>query len=79
MKAIVEVYASTSELAEPLKGALFQIINMDGSSDGARNKVSLKDCLRLLAELDSLLWRNRFDPTGAALLSVFLNNDNPSE
>ena len=48
--------------------------SVDASSDGGRSKVSLKECLFHLAKLDSLLWRSRLDPAGAALLSVFLTN-----
>ena len=55
LRAIIEVYATTGGLSQPLQEALLQIISIDGTTDGPKAKVSVKECLHLLAELDSLL------------------------
>ncbi|MEE8443115.1 MAG: hypothetical protein V3S37_05135, partial [Dehalococcoidia bacterium] len=77
MESVVEIYASTSGLSDPIKEAILQVIGMDTSADGAKNKAPVKECLRVLAELDNLLWRYHFDPTGAAVMSLFLNGKDP--
>ena len=77
LKAIVEVYATTGGLSPQLKEGLLQMINMDNSVDGGRGKVSIRECLRSLGELDNLLWRNRLDPQGAARLALVLNDKSP--
>lgn len=69
---IMDVYASMGGLSEQLKGVLFQLISLDGNARPV-NKVPLRECLRVLVELDSLLWRSRSDPRGATLLSILLN------
>lgn len=71
LKSIVEVYASMGGFSEQLKEVLLQLIDLDGG-DRADNQVSLKECLRVMAELDNLVWRSRYDRTGAAVLSAYL-------
>ena len=73
MKTIVEVYASTGKLEEQMKESIMQIIGMDNSPDGARSKATIKECLSVLGELDNLLWRNKLDPAGAALMAMILD------
>ena len=73
VKAIVEVYASMGGMSNGLRDVLLRLIGMDGTS-GARANVSLRECMRALAELDNLLWRSRQDPRGAALYAALLNS-----
>ena len=73
MKTIVEVYASTGKLDDQMKESIMQIIGMDNSPDGARSKATIKECLSVLGELDNLLWRNKLDPAGAALMAMILD------
>ena len=73
MKTIVEVYSTTGKLPDQMKDAILQIIGMDNNPDGARSKATIKECLSVLGELDNLLWRNRLDPAGAALMAMILN------
>jgi hypothetical protein len=72
LKGIVEVYASMGELSPQLQEILLKLIGLENGEGEEKEGVSLRDCFRLLAELDSLLWRSRFDSRGAALLSVYL-------
>lgn len=73
MKTIVEVYASTGKLEDQMKESIMQIIGMDNSPDGAKSKATIKECLSVLGELDNLLWRNKLDPAGAALMAMILD------
>ncbi|MCH7706054.1 MAG: hypothetical protein IIB33_03305, partial [Chloroflexi bacterium] len=44
-----------------------------GGGPAEADDVSLRDCLHLIVELDTLVSRVRYDRPGAALLSMFLN------
>ena len=79
LKAIVEVYATTGGVSQQLKEGLLQMISLDNSVDGGRGKVSIRECLRQLGELDNLLWRHRVDPQGAALLALVRSDTSPLE
>lgn len=73
VKAIVEVYASMGGMTNELRDVLLKLVGLDGAN-GARPNVSLRECMRSLAELDNLLWRSRQDPRGAALYAALLSS-----
>ncbi len=76
MKEIVEIYASMGGVPQRLQGVLLRLLSLDQRPAPIGKQVTLKDYLRVLAELDSLLWRSRHDRAGAALMSVLLANNN---
>ena len=77
LKLLVEIYESVGGLHGQHKEVLLKLITLDGR-DVADGNVPLKECLRMLVELDNLLSRSRFDPNGAALLSLFLDGKRPA-
>ncbi|MFH1140285.1 MAG: hypothetical protein V1724_01135 [Chloroflexota bacterium] len=74
LKVVVEVYSSMGGLSCQLKDVLLQFMGLDGGSYGAPGKVPLRECLRVMADLDNLMMRSRLDRSGAALLSLLLNS-----
>ena len=79
MRTILEIYTSTEGMSIQVKEALLEMISMDGRTDGAKGKVSMRECLGILAQLDSLLCQTRIDPSRAALLSAFLSREEPQQ
>ena len=75
LKEIVEIYASMGGMPEGLLEVVVRLLSLDHRPAPAA-QVTLKDYLRILAELDSFLFRSRHDRAGAALMSVLLANDN---
>ncbi len=58
-------------ISEHLKAVLMRVIALYENPGMVKNP-PLAEYLRILAELDNLLWRSRFDRSGAAMLSLFL-------
>ncbi len=79
LKGIVEIYDSMGGLPPNLKGVLLQLIDLNGGSYISGGKVPIKECLRVLAALDNLVVRGRFDRSGAAVLAMLLNGRSPSQ
>lgn len=72
MTAIVDLYGSIGGLTNDLSDVMHRLIALGGSPAEA-NDVTLRDCLHIIVELDTLVSRVRYDRPGAALLSMFLN------
>ena len=72
VRSIVEIYSSMGGLQGQVKEILLQLINLSGAP-ATQPAPPMREHLRALAELDSLLWRSRQDPSGAAALSAFLS------
>lgn len=72
MTAIVDLYGSIGGLTNDLSDVMHRLIALGGGPAEA-NDVTLRDCLHLIVELDTLVSRVRYDRPGAALLSMFLN------
>ncbi|MCS7206866.1 MAG: hypothetical protein NZ951_02890 [Dehalococcoidia bacterium] len=71
---VVNLYADLGGLSPRVQKAMDHLLALsDGAEDGS-GKPSLRQCLRLLADLDALLQRARRDATGAALLAAYLCN-----
>ncbi|MBF8266824.1 MAG: hypothetical protein HW388_332 [Dehalococcoidia bacterium] len=71
LESIVGLYSSLGGLSAQLKEVLLVLISFE-HDNGERGQVPLRECLRVLAELDDLLWRSRSDRARAVLLSVLL-------
>ncbi len=72
LRSIVDMYASMNGLSPDLKQTILHLIDLE-EGEGPAGKVSLKKCLRILADLDNLVWRSQFDHAGTALLNVYLS------
>ena len=69
VKSLLEVYASMGGMPTGMKDVLLQIVALD-DTEGANKPVSVQDSMRLLIELDDLMWRGRQDWRRAALMSM---------
>jgi hypothetical protein len=76
MRAVVEIYASMNGMSDELKSILLQLIALE-ERPGPASAVPMREYLRIVAELDNLLWRNQVDRTGAALMAVLTANPRP--
>ncbi len=72
MTAIVDLYGSIGGLTNDLSDVMHRLIALGGGPAEA-NDVTLRDCLHLIVELDTLVSRVKYDRPGAALLSMFLD------
>ena len=78
LKTVLEVYASMDGISQGFKEVLLQLVGMDDATDSVKGKVSLRECMRFLVDLDEILWRGRQDWKRAALLSMFADDRMPS-
>lgn len=69
IKAVLDIYASMGGMTRNLKDVLAQIVDMD-DTEGTQATVSVQDSMRLLIELDDLMWRGRQDWRRAALMTM---------
>ena len=74
MEAVVEIYAMLGGLSPGLKDVLCRLLSLD---DG--EGLALRDCIAMLIELDSLMWRTRAGRGDAAILSFFMHGKEESD
>ncbi len=74
MEAVVEIYAMLGGLSPGLKDVLCRLLSLD---DG--EGLALRDCIAMLIELDSLMWRTRAGRGDAAILSFFMHGKQESD
>ena len=74
MEALVEIYAMLGGLSPSLKDVLCRLLSLD---DG--EGLALRDCIAMLIELDSLMWRTRAGRGDAAILSFFMHGKEESD
>ncbi len=74
MEAVVEIYAMLGGLSPSLKDVLCRLLSLD---DG--EGLALRDCIAMLIELDSLMWRTRAGRGDAAILSFFMHGKGESD
>ncbi|MBI2857638.1 MAG: hypothetical protein HYX90_01060 [Chloroflexi bacterium] len=67
---IVEIYESMGGLTGAMKEVLLRLISLDKSGAPA-SPAPMKDCLRVLVDLDTAIWRSQFDKSNAALVTIF--------
>ena len=72
LRAVLEVYSSIGGITPETLDVLLQLVSLD-EIEGAKGKVSLRDSLKFLVDLDEILWRGRQDWKRAALVSMFSN------
>lgn len=75
-RAVVEIYASMGGMSEELKSILLRLIDLE-ERPGPASVVPMREYLRIVAELDNILWRNQMDRTGAALVAVLTASPRP--
>jgi hypothetical protein len=69
VKAVLDIYLSMGGMTQALKDVLVQIVDMD-STEGSHDQVTVQDSMRMLIELDDLMWRGRQDWRRAALMTM---------
>jgi hypothetical protein len=72
MKSILEVYARLGGMSSEMRDVLVQLVELD-DTEPRRKNVSMRDSVRVLVELDNLLWQGRLDWQRGALQSMFLD------
>lgn len=76
LEKVVSLYDDLGGVAPGIKKTVAHLLALTGDdrADTSSTKPSLRQCLRLLADLDALLHRARRDRAGAALLAAYLSN-----
>ncbi|MFN3973710.1 MAG: hypothetical protein ACK4K2_00290 [Dehalococcoidia bacterium] len=75
LERVVSLYDDLGGVAPVVKKAVAHLLALSGDgADTSHAKPSLRQCLRLLADLDALLHRASRDMAGAALLMAYLGN-----
>ena len=74
VKAMLDIYASMGGIGRDLKDVLVQIADMD-DTEGSHEHVTVQDSMRMLIELDELMWRGRQDWRRAALMTMLSGNE----
>ena len=69
IKAVLDIFASMGGMSRELKDVATQIVDLD-DTEGPHEQVSVQDSMRLLIELDDLMWRGRQDWRRAALMTM---------
>lgn len=76
LEKVVNLYNDLGGVAPVVKKTVAHLLALSGDgADNASAKPSLRQCVRLLADLDALLHRARRDMAGAALLMTYLSNE----
>ena len=70
MKGIIDLYASVSGISIEMRDVLVSLVDLDDTEPPKAN-ASMRDAVRVLVELDNLLWQQRQDWQRAALYSMF--------
>jgi biotin carboxyl carrier protein len=76
-RSLLEVYASMGGMSTGLRDVLLTLVAMD-DTEGADEPASVADSVRLLADLDDVMWRSRQDWRRAALMSMVSGMWNPN-
>lgn len=71
LQSLVDIYSTMSGISPQLHDVLTKLITLDGTPEPV-DPVTLRDCMRILVDLDSLLQRSRVDHTSAALLLTLM-------
>jgi hypothetical protein len=71
LQALVDIYATMGGLSPRLQEVLGRLIQLDDATEPG-GAVTVRDCIRVLIDLDSLIWRSRSDNAGLALLTALL-------
>ena len=71
LQSLVDIYSTMSGVSSQLHEILTKLITLDGTPNPA-DPVTLRACMRVLVDLDSLLQRSRVDHTSAALLFTLM-------
>lgn len=74
VKAVLDIYASMGGITREMKDVLVQIVDMD-DTEGSHEQVSVQDSMRMLIELDDLMWRGRQDWRRAALMTMLSGDE----
>lgn len=68
LQALIDIYVAMGGVSSQMHEIITKLITLDGNQEPTET-VTLKECMRLLVDLDGLLWRSRTNNVNAALLN----------
>lgn len=68
LRALIDIYVAMGGVSSQMHEIITKLITLDGNQEPTET-VTLKECMRLLVDLDGLLWRSRTNNVNAALLN----------
>ena len=79
IKTLLKLYADIGGISQQRRNLLLQMLQLENSTSKAPASAKMKDSLQVLANLETILTRSKSDPTGAAMLAMYLSSSGSSE
>ena len=79
IKTLLKLYSDIGGISQQRRNLLLQMIQLETTTSKPIATPKLKDSLQVLADLETILARSKNDPTGAAVMAIYLSRSGHSE